>query len=299
MRMIMSDNNYDNLISRRHFIGSVMFASTTATLISSCKTTKWETGCFTRPWAKFDYRVAFDGIAEAGFEFAGLMTSDRGLVITSDTTPEKAAEVGEEARSRNLKIASMYGSLDVRDSLREGIDRFMHLIGNSADAGCSNILLGGTSAPELVEAYYKVVAECCDYAAEKGVGLCLKPHGGTNSTGPECRQLIKRVGHENFSLWYDPGNIYYYSHGDLDPVDDVVEVDGLVTGMCVKDFSLPQDVNLTPGTGMVDFPEVFARLRQGGFNGGPLIVECLSPGDLDYINAEAKKARIFLDELTG
>ncbi len=295
----MINKKYGNLMSRRRFIGSVMFSTATAALISSCKTSRWETGCFTRPWAQYDYRVAFDGIAEAGFKFAGLMSSDKGLVITSDTTPEYAAEVGEEAKSRNLKIATMYGNVDVRNSLSEGIDGLMRLIDNSADAGCSNILLGGTTSTELVDDYYKAVAECCDYAAEKGVGLTLKPHGGTNATGPECRRLIEGVGHKNFTLWYDPGNIYYYSQGELDPVDDALEVDGLVTGMCVKDFRMPQEVNLTPGTGMVNFPEVFDRLRQGGFKGGPLIVECLSLGDLDYVNAEAKKARIFLDELTS
>jgi len=49
----------------------------------------------------------------------------------------------------------------------------------------------------------------------------------------------------------------------------------------------------------VNFPEVFARLKKGGFTGGPLIVECLESGDLDKVTAEAKNARSFLEELTG
>jgi hypothetical protein len=32
-------------------------------------------GCYTRPWDQFEYRVALDGIAEAGFQHAGLMTA--------------------------------------------------------------------------------------------------------------------------------------------------------------------------------------------------------------------------------
>jgi hypothetical protein len=28
-----------------------------------------------------------------------------------------------------------------------------------------------------VDNYYRVVAECCDYAAGKGVGISVKPHG--------------------------------------------------------------------------------------------------------------------------
>ena len=32
----------------------------------------WQIGCWTRPWAKYDYRVAMDAIAEAGFKYIGL-----------------------------------------------------------------------------------------------------------------------------------------------------------------------------------------------------------------------------------
>jgi hypothetical protein len=50
---------------------------------------------------------------------------------------------------------------------------------------------------------------------------------------------------------------------------------------------------------MVDFPAVFARLKQGGFTRGPLVIECLKPGDLKHTLAEAKKTREFIEELTG
>ncbi|MHC4146678.1 MAG: sugar phosphate isomerase/epimerase family protein, partial [Planctomycetota bacterium] len=110
---------------------------------------------------------------------------------------------------------------------------------------------------------------------------------------------IEMVGHKNFRIWYDPGNIYYYSEARLDPVTDAATVDGLVVGMCIKDYKHPKNVAVTPGTGMVDFPAVLARLKQGGFTGGPLVVECLEPGDLEHTLAEAKKTREFLEELTG
>jgi hypothetical protein len=42
-----------------------------------------------------------------------------------------------------------------------------------------------------------------------------------------------------------------------------------------------------------------ARLKAGGFTGGPLIIECLAPGDLDQTLAEAKKARQFVEQLVA
>jgi sugar phosphate isomerase/epimerase len=295
------DKRSGSSLSRRQFIGRIMFASTGAALISSCSgKSNWQIGCFTRPWSDYDYRVAFDGIAGAGFKYVGLMNYENGMLINPDTTPEYAAVMGEEAKARGLTIASAYGrNFDVRNSVQEGVSGLQRLIDSTAACECPHLVLGGISSPELTEAYYEVIAECCDYAAEKKVFMSIKPHGGTNATGPECRAHIEMVGHRNFGLWYDPGNIYYYSEGALDPVDDASEVDGLVLGMSVKDFQMPREVNLTPGTGMVDFPEVFNLLKQGGFRGGPLIVECLTLGDLAFVNTEARKARQFLEELTN
>jgi len=88
---------------------------------------------------------------------------------------------------------------------------------------------------------------------------------------------------------YDPGNTYYYSNGEIDPVRDVAEVDGLVTSMSVKDYKHPKNVAITPGTGQVDFPALIACLRKGGFTHGPLLVETLAPGDLAHTLQEAKK----------
>jgi hypothetical protein len=69
--------------------------------------------------------------------------------------------------------------------------------------------------------------------------------------------------------------------------------------MCVKDYRHPKNVAVTPGTGQVNFPAVLARLKKGGFTGGPLIVECLEPADAEKTLGEAKKARLFLENLTG
>jgi neutral ceramidase len=259
-------------------------------------------GCYTRPWDQYEYRVALDAIAEAGYEYCGLMTtqSESHLVISVATTPEEAARVAEEVRRRKLKVASVYGGdIPVAQSLEAGIEGLRKLIDNCAACGATNLLMGGIGSADLYERYYKAIAECCDYAAEKGMGISVKPHGGLNATGPQCRKTIEFVGNKNFRIWYDPGNIFYYSDAKLDPVEDAPSVDGLVIGMSVKDYKHPKDVAVTPGTGQVDFPTVLAKLKAGGFTGGPLIVECLEPGDLPHTLEEAQKARRFLENLTG
>ncbi len=295
-------------ITRRGFLGQSLSIGAAGFLASrqgmaaseESSAERWQIGCYTRPWDKHDYRIALDAIAEAGFKYAGLMTtkSETRLVISPASTLDEAAAVGEECKQRGLQIPSVYGGgIPVASSLEAGITALKSLIDNCAAAGAANLMMGGVGEQEIAARYYKAIAECCDYAAAKGVGISIKPHGGLNATGPQCRGIVDTVGHENFRVWYDPGNVFYYSDGELDPIDDAATVDGLVVGMCIKDYRHPKDVALTPGTGQVDFQKVMARLQQGGFNGGPLLIECLAPGGLEELLAEAKKARRFVEQL--
>ena len=285
--------------TRRQFVTGVLATVGTAMAAPALadEPLRWQIGCYTRPWAAYDYRVALDSIAAAGFQYVGLMTAKGNkdkLIVSVATTPEEAAAVGAEVKRRGLKVISLWGGQFPTDS-PAGLKR---LIDNSAACGCPHLMLGGTSE-ELAARYYKIVADCCDYAQAKGVGLSVKPHGGSNSSSAQCRKIIDRIGHKNFRIWYDAGNVFYYSDGKLDPVDDAAAVDGVVIGMSVKDFRPPKDVELTPGSGKVNFVKVLARLEQGGFTRGPLVVECLAPGDLAHLRAEAAKARQFLVRLTG
>ncbi len=266
----------------------------------------WQIGCFTRPWGAYGYRVALDAIAEAGFKYVGLMSADSKtkLVLTAANTAKESLEIGVQAKKRDLEILSTYGGVPpVAQSLQAGIDWLRKLVDNCALAGSPSILLAGIGDPSLEEPYYRAIAECCDYAAGKRVSLILKPHGPLNATGRLCHQWVEKIDHPNFQMWYDPGNVAIYSDGAIDPALDAETVAGVVTGMCVKDYQrVPQSVNITPGTGRVDFAAVLAHLRgdpAGGFTHGPLLVETLARGTLDELAREARKAREFLEKLTG
>lgn len=266
----------------------------------TAKSSGWQLGCFTRPFGEFTYAETLDGIAAAGFKAVGLMNARlaSGNVALAAATDAQVAEIGEEAAKRKLAIAATYyGGPPVTESLEAGIEALRRLVDHCATAKCATILLGGTPKEDLFEAYYEAVKSVCDHAAEKKVALVLKPHGGLNTTGAQCRDIVKAVDHPAFRVWYDPGNIFYYSEGKSDPLDDVASVAGLVTGMCVKDFKLPREVALNPGTGLVDFSELMKRLGEGGFRSGPLVVETLDPGDLPTTIANAKKAREFLQSI--
>lgn len=276
-------------------------------LASAADSDRWQIGIYTRPWSNLPYTEALDEIAKAGFKHVGLMTtkSKKRLVIHRETTKDEAAKIRDEVKKRKLRVASVYGGgirLSNPDVAEQDLRR---LIDACAIAGAASLLMGGVGdKPEQQKVYYGAIKACCDYAAGKQLEIALKPHGGSNATGPQCRKNIERVGHKNFRLWYDPGNIYYYSNGELDPVDDAPSVAGIVTGMCVKDFKpakgeQKKDVMVTPGEGAVDFPAVMKQLVQGGFKGGPLVIETLKRGTTAELHAEAVKARKFVENLVA
>ncbi len=295
-------------ITRRSFMKTMaaslasggLMLQTSSTPATSNESQGWQIGCYTRPWDKHDYRVALDGMAEAGYQYAGFMTTNikEWVMIRPDLALEAGVAMGEEARKRGLKVISIYGGdFKVTESVARGIEGLRRLIDHCGVCRCPHLLLGGTTDPTQHDAYYKVIKECCEYAREKGVSMSIKPHGGTNANGAQCRKIIESVGHSSFRLWYDPGNIFYYSEGRLDPVEDSATVNGLVSGVSVKDFMPPKEVLMTPGQGKVDFKRVFENLKKGGFTRGPLVVECLAPGDVAKINAEARKARLYLEKV--
>ncbi|MCX6910145.1 MAG: sugar phosphate isomerase/epimerase [Verrucomicrobia bacterium] len=262
----------------------------------------WQIGCYTRPWAACEYGEAFDVIAEAGFKYIGFsgIKSATKRVIAPATPLEEAAKMGEEARRRGLQIPNAYGGAFASDrSVKDGVESLRRMIDNCAAAGVWSLMVGSLGTEKTYENHCKAIAEVCDYAAEKRVGIVLKPHGGLTSPGPLLRKACDAVRHKNFSVMYDPGNIYYYSDGKVDPVEDAAVLDGIVSGMCVKDYQHPKNVAVTPGTGQVKFPNLMARLAKGGFTHGPLIIETLAPGDPAQLIHEARKGRLFVEQLVA
>ena len=294
-------------LTRREFVGQMALASSLLLTASQSQATEqvigpyfedrgWLVGCWTRPWAGHDYRVGFDAIAEAGFRYVALTGAKTrtGRVISVATTLEEATQVGEEARKRGLTITTVYGG-DV--AIEKGPEDLRKMLDLCKAAGGWSVMLSKVGDEKSYEASCNSIIQCCDEAASKQIAIVLKPHGGTTGTGPQLRDCVKRINHKCFTLMYDPGNIFYYSQGKIDPVEDSHSVQGLVTGLSVKDFKAPNEVMFTPGTGKVNFSVLMNGLRTAGFTHGPLMIEALTPGDLPHTLAEAKKAKVFVESL--
>ena len=121
--------------------------------------------------------------------------------------------------------------------------------------------------------YFELMRQAAPHAAEMGVNITMKPHGGISLTVEDLIDADGKVNHPAFGICYDPGNIIYYTKGDLRPETDVATIAPKVTTTIIKDCVVEDgvpDVMVTPGEGLVDFETVLNGLVNGGFD-GPLI----------------------------
>lgn len=254
-------------------------------------------GCFVRPFHRFPFAEALAGIAGAGYKTLGLLggSSDVSLdleTMSPDTVHMLVEEVAALGRSANLGTLKIRHDVDL-DAAIASVRRQVEM---GQRLGLTYLMTFGANHPQEYERFYAVAAAAAAHAQTLGVQVVTKPHGGCTASADEIQQTMERVGHRNFSLWYDAGNIVHYT--GKDPVEDVRRVAHLVTGFCAKDcLGLKGDVMIQFGEGQVDFAGVFGALKEAGFD-GPVMVECCRPGDTSARTAHhAAENRLFLEKL--
>lgn len=262
---------------------------------------KWPIGCFNRPWVNdkkgWTIDTALDGIQAAGYANMGLLTrTPKEPFIGSDATPEYLAELKKKVAAHQLK--PVMGALRTKNELplADQIKDVRQQIDNGKSVGVEFLLTFGVDKPEHYENYYKLMADAADYAQTLGIKLVLKPHGGGSGAAEEILRCMAKVQRPNFKIWYDAGNIIYYT--GKDPVEQLKPIAPYVTGFCAKDCDHEKGaVFLEFGKGKVDFAAVFRELKQAGF-AGPVMVECCAQGETpESVTAGARRNREFLEQL--
>ena len=294
-------------LTRRHWIATSSAAAAIALLpraLAESAGPGWTVGCFNRPWTNWSYDEALDAIKAAGYTHTGLLTPTKAdPFTTAGATPEYLAALKQKIAARGLKVNMTALRLKTDLDLPAAIADTRKQLENGRTMGVEFALTFGESKPERYEKYFKIMADAAAFAQERGINLVMKPHGGGSGAADEIMTAIKKVGHPNFKIWYDAGNIIYYT--GKDPVAELEPILPHVTGFCAKDCSVETDaagkrkpdVMIQFGAGKVDFAAVFKKLKSGGFN-GPVMVECCKIGaTADETTANARANRDYLTKV--
>jgi sugar phosphate isomerase/epimerase len=289
--------------TRREFITSAACAAAAAALPLSLRgaeksaPARWPIGCFNRPWTKWTFDETLDAIKGAGYQWTGFLTPTKDDPFTNaDATPEYLAALKQKLAARGLKANMTALRIKNEAPLAEAIADCRQQLANGHTMGVEFALTFGVDKPEHYAQYYRVMADAATFAQERKIKLVLKPHGGGSGAAEEILRCMKQVNHPNFKVWYDAGNIIYYT--GKDPIAELEPIAAHVTGFCAKDCAAPRaDVMVQFGTGKVDFAGVLRKLKSVGFN-GPIMVEGCAIGATPQATMENARAnRLFLEKV--
>ena len=289
-------------ISRRTFVQAATTGVTALAVepwrcTSAVETPKWPIGCFNRPWTKWSYDEALDGIAAAGYKLTGLLSTHQGEAFTlASATAEYLEGLKKRIAQRGLSVNMTAIRLKPEAPLADSLADLRKQVENAARLELTYMLSFGVDKPDHYENFYRLMADAAEQAEKRGLKIVMKPHGGSSGASEEILRCINKVGHPNFKIWYDAGNIIYYT--GKDPVAELEPIAKHVTGFCAKDCPGPKgEVMSQFGTGKVNFQAVFRKLKEAGFN-GPLMVEGVKVGATPAeTTVNARENRQFLENV--
>ena len=261
-------------------------------------------GCTTRPHSMLTFAEACEHIAAAGYTDVAVFANKaedgkRSMPVHSESTPEEIAAARKVTADAGLAPSMLIGGTKLNLGLDAAVDDYKKLIDNAAALGTRWLLDCGTSKEELYDQYYELMSRCAPHAHDAGVNITLKPHGGITLTVEGLQHAYNTVNHPAFGICYDPGNIIYYTKGEMMPETDLDKIVPMVTTGIIKDCVVVDgkpDVVVTPGEGLVDFDTVLAGLVGGGFR-GPLYVECVGGKELEEIDKNVKSTLTFVKNI--
>jgi len=287
-------------MDRRQFLQQTIVGGATVALGAArslgAAAVHWPIGCFNRPWTTWSFDETLKQIKAAGYQTTGLLTRTKEEpFIGADATPEYLAALKQRIAASGL-TANM-GALRSRHDIpiEESIKEVRKQIENADSLKLASLLTFGVDKPAEYDHYYQVMRHAAAYAHERKIKLVMKPHGGSSGAADEIATVMKAIPHPNFKIWYDAGNIIYYT--GKDPVEELKPIARHVTGFCAKDCAAPKsDVMIQFGAGKVDFAAVFRTLKGAGFD-GPIMVECCKIGaSAEETSANARANRTFLEQ---
>ena len=237
-----------------------------------------------------------DAIKAAGYRTIGLQTpTPADPFVAANATPEYLAALKQKIAVRGLD--AFQGRLRTLEAAppAEAVEDIRRQIDHAQALGLRVLLNTGTDKPALFAAWYRLMALAAAYGADHGVQIVSKPHGGVVATSTELLTCLEKINHPNFRLWYDAGNIIYYT--GKDPLADLEPIAAQIAAFTAKDcMGKGGEIWIQLGKGQVDFTAMLRRLKRAGFK-GPIMVECCAMGaTASETAANARANREFLEK---
>ena len=237
-----------------------------------------------------------DGVKTAGYGVVGLQTpTPADPFVGSTAKPEYLAALKHKIGSRGLTATmSRLRTMDTA-AFPEATADIRKQVDNARTLGLGTLINTGTAKAELYKPWYRLMAFAAAYSSDHGIRLVTKPHGGVNASAQELLVCLEQINHPNLGIWYDAGNIIYYT--GKDPIAELEPIISRVTAFTAKDCAAKgSEVMIQFGEGKVDFGAIFRRLKKARFTGPIMVESCAIGATAVETTANAKANRVFLEK---
>jgi len=266
--------------------------------------TEFQIACMTLPYSKFPLERALTGIRDAGYKHVAWGVNhnegagkERTPVMATDAPPAKAKALAARCRDLGLEPLMMFSTIYPE---KEGaLEVLTHRIQQASAAGVGQVLTFGHTRGGNRKIWIERFQKLGPIAADHGVTLVVKQHGGSTGTGAACAAITREVGHPNVKVNFDAGNVMDYL--DLDPIPDIKQCAAEVRSFCIKDHrNWPKDEDCGPGFGEIDHYQLLAPVARTGLK-MPLCCENIfapavpRPESPEGVDALARRARVYLE----
>jgi sugar phosphate isomerase/epimerase len=172
-------------------------------------------------------------------------------------------------------------------------------IKQAAAAGMPQVLTFGHTEGGNAKVWIERFKKLGPIAADHGVMIVIKQHGGSTGTGEACAKIVRAVDHPSVMVNYDAGNVMDYLN--VDPIPDIQKCAAEVRSFCIKDHrNWPKDQDCGPGFGEIDHYRLLYPVAATGLT-IPLCCENIfaplvpRPDKPEGVDALARRAREFLE----
>jgi inosose dehydratase len=211
----------------------------------------------------YSLEVALDELAALGVRYVEPASVDKIFqhLVEEDFCDRRATWLRNELAARRLACLSLSVHMDLTGS--DAVERFHHRLAFARNIGarCVNSIAGPAGR---LEEFRKNIGAIADRARDLGVVIALENHGDLLDRGQQALDFIREVNHPAVRVNYDTGNAWYYSKGQISPVEELALLAPVVAHVHVKTPKIVDGLLrwVALGDGILDLPALAGVLKK-------------------------------------
>jgi len=285
-------------VTRRHLLTTLPAACALAQSPQTPGPTKFQLACMTLPWSAYPLQRALTGIRDAGYRYVAWgVTHEKKSVLDVAAPPDFATALANHCRDTGVDPVMMFATVNLEAPT--AVEAHTNRIAQAAAAKIPYLLTFGKTEKGAREIFVRNLKTIAPRAADAGVMVVIKQHGGNTATGRDCARIVAEVGSPAVRICYDAGNVLDYENQD--PITDIQTCWQDVRAFAIKDHrNTPKDEDCGPGFGEIDHYKLLAPVMRTGLT-MPLAFENIfeplvpRPDNPDAIDALARRARQYVE----